>query len=89
MSTFTITTSDVEDAAIKHVAGEQKPEAFLDRTIHQLLGSWAEQCLAAAAPRPAQEVAHAYLLAPAAEQQQVLNVLHLPTPGPLATEGRA
>src|SRR5262252_3082233 len=85
-STYTITTSDDEDNAIAHVAGDPSvdKQVYLEACVHgQLLQPWVRQYWIATSPVPPVDVATGYVTATPDQQQQINDILGLtPTPPP-------
>lgn len=84
MGQYTITTSDDEDAAIAHTAGDPNvdKQAYLEACVHgQLLQPWVRNYWVATSPVPPIDVATGYVTATPDQQDQINQILGLtPTP---------
>lgn len=83
MSQYTITTTDVEDAAIAHVAGDPNvdKQTYLEACVHgQLLQPWEDIYQTATATVHPDMITAAYLDADAATQKQVMDLLGVEAP---------
>jgi len=92
MATYTITTTDSEDAALAWVAANSTstlsppvppPDAatYLDAVVHQMLSSYERSYAIANTPAPVDDVAAAYVKGTPEQQQQVIDILGVaPTP---------
>jgi hypothetical protein len=76
MGSYTITTSGDEDAAIQHFGGDDAA-GFLDRSVHATLVDWVRRFKVSSAPKPADEISYAYLMASTDVQQKVMSDLGL------------
>src|SRR5262252_890292 len=85
-STYTITTSDDEDNAIAHTAGDPNvdKQVYLEACVHgQLLEPWTRNYYIATSPVPPIDVATGYVTATPEQQDQIHEILGLtPTPPP-------
>lgn len=75
MSNYTITTTDIEDAALTFIAGGDDAAAWLDNYVHAQLTTWTLQYQASVAKVSAKNIGEAYLLATPEQQQAVLDAL--------------
>jgi len=92
MGSYTITTTDTEDAALAWMAQNSTatitppippPDAatYLDVSVHQMLAGWEREHAVATTVAPVSDVATAYVKGTPEQQQQVNDILGVaPTP---------
>lgn len=81
MSTYTVTTTDLEDQALGWAAGPGvNTQEWFDSWVHNQLATWTLQYQATIAPVPTRDVASAYLLATPEQQKAAMDALGMPPP---------
>jgi hypothetical protein len=77
VSTYQITATDEQDAALAWVAGEGDPATYLQARNTEILDSYVRGHNLATAPVPTKDVAYSYAYGTPEQQAQVVAVLGL------------
>jgi hypothetical protein len=80
VSTYQITATDEQDAALAWVTGEGDAQAYLQARNDEILNSYVAQHKLATAPVPTKDVAAAYAYARPEQQAAVVTALGLENP---------